>query len=46
MKTFVTILKWIAYWTIILAAYVPVCVGLGYGLAWLCDKTLKWLKLA
>lgn len=45
MKKFVTVLKWIAYYTIVLMVYVPVCVGLGYGLAWLCEKVLHMLRL-
>ena len=45
MKKFVTVMKLIAYYTICLVLYVPVAVGLGLGLAWLCDKVLAWLKL-
>lgn len=46
MKTFVTILKWIACVILTCMVAFPAGLATGYGMTWYYDKLSKWLKLA
>lgn len=41
MSKFITILKYVAYFTIM----IPLSLLTGFGLGWVCDKIASWLKL-